>query len=46
MRPAARAHTTARETVARYRWENVAASVLDVYEALTAGETELAAAGV
>jgi D-inositol-3-phosphate glycosyltransferase len=36
----------AREAVGRYRWENVAASVLDVYEALTAGHSELATAGV
>jgi D-inositol-3-phosphate glycosyltransferase len=36
----------AREVVGRYRWENVAASVLDVYEALTARDSELAAAGI
>ena len=33
---------TAREVVARYRWENVAGAVLDVYNSLT-GREELAA---
>jgi D-inositol-3-phosphate glycosyltransferase len=35
----------AREEVARYRWENVAARVLDVYNALTAPAAIAAAAG-
>jgi D-inositol-3-phosphate glycosyltransferase len=37
---------TAREAVARYRWENVAAGVLEVYQALTSRDPELVAAGV
>jgi glycosyltransferase involved in cell wall biosynthesis len=35
----------AREAVTRYRWENVASAVLNVYEELTGRAQELAPAG-
>jgi D-inositol-3-phosphate glycosyltransferase len=35
----------AREAVSRYRWENVAGAVLDVYESLTGGTPSLELAG-
>jgi D-inositol-3-phosphate glycosyltransferase len=35
----------AREAVSRYRWENVAGAVLEVYEALTGGAASLELAG-